>query len=313
MVRAPLVNALRLLSESVKVSSRPILAVGSRCKPRLTPSRGQELTFGNSGAVFLLLYVVAVAAVAVAGDPSAATAAPCGGYDTGMLTVAFSSWLDEADRKSLCIIGSALNTKIMRGEWTKEYADRVWESFATRYALCDRKSGQVDQNARLRLEEWAFGDPILVVERYCDETWRNRGGLNARTLWVKQELFCEFATNALKPRGFQAFVVGLFNFEDPYAAALQGIARDLCAEVRSGNLTVEDAWFRYAQELRGVSAEEAFGKAAAEILKRSADRLKRDVTGLAKLVVGVVGLIATLFGIYAGLVRLVGSSASKPD
>lgn len=112
-----------------------------------------------------------------------------------------------------------------------------------------------------------------VFSKYCRDTWSSthndikHGAMRERTTWVKAEFFCEASRYMANPGGWRG---ALRPDDSQIFARLDLQAESLCADLRSGTISYEDAEFRWMQEW--LWAKEHWSTEALNILKKSASR-----------------------------------------
>ena len=109
----------------------------------------------------------------------------------------------EKDRE-LCSEGARLNEGVVQVTWDRAFADRVWDRMVFRLGFCEDEG--VSETGGRFLESMP-GQSRLVAEKYCADTWRDRGrgvdlvAVRDLTPWFRQEVFCEIVTNFVDPVG----------------------------------------------------------------------------------------------------------------
>jgi hypothetical protein len=255
----------------------------------------------------LLLHLLSALVIGPLGtQPAAILQAPspdCGGYLPEAVRGAFTGlaphWLDAGDRRALCGWGTAVDSLVTVKRLSRSRADSIWEALVVRHGFC--AGAGVAAPARRHMEQWA-GLPLPVAEKYCLETWD--GGrrhtrvhdLPIRTAWLRRELFCEVAT--LQRAGAVAFLEP-FVPEPGSMAALKALGAELCGQVRSGTLAVDDAFSRLSRE-----ETRARQRLPGEIAQASVKTYGQGIAWLAKVFAAVVAVVGTIVGILVGARRL---------
>lgn len=222
----------------------------------------------------------------------------CGGYSTqqliGWLYDAASGFVNESDDQSLCRIGSEIDSRVQNGQWTRRYGDDLWQNIVLRYGVCNGPE----------IGGWATsyfdrlpGQTTFVAGDYCRNTWEFRdesfdtAAIQELTTEFRQETLCEVMMNSYDPPGRSPLPTD----------HMDALGEALCAELRSGSVTVDGAFSRWARETISVGEElGSFSSFARYALRAGAWAL----SGIAQFIVALLAVVATILTIAVGIRKL---------
>jgi hypothetical protein len=141
------------------------------------------------------------------------------------------------------------NVKVEK--WTLETASEIMHWIVFRTGCC--RGSYV--NTELMEEFESHGVPeaaIRVYQKYCQDTFDIKrplglkGNLRERSNWMRTEVFCEMTRYIAYPDTW----LNVFRPEDvPSLEKLEEQAVLLCTQLRNGDITYDDAIFRWEQEM----------------------------------------------------------------
>ena len=234
----------------------------------------------------------------------------CGGFSPETVPYLFVRQFDSSELKHLCEIGARLAEEVRDGHRTFEDArTEVYEVVALRTLMCEKRSTLVHPQAQETLESLP-GEPLLVVEKYCADTWNSASqryvNTGPRTAWMKREFFCEVTTNLWSPDAVEAMIESFMEMPVPSSQLeLEEIANSLCANVRAGTISVTDALNRMRREFENREPQMT-AQAVAGAVKAATDKGKTAVVNFGKLFGAAIGLLATAVTIFVGLKKIFG-------
>lgn len=154
----------------------------------------------------------------------------------------------ESFRKDAC-------KKVRQEEYTLQWANKVMHVYVVRFALC-RGLDQPHLSANFDQALKGMDPPKPVVsmfKKFClDTASTEKKGyiprLEERLDWLKVEWFCQMSRSIVAPGG----LAGVIRPELPSFERLEEKAYSLCEALREGEITVEEAWYRFDQEILWV-------------------------------------------------------------
>jgi hypothetical protein len=143
--------------------------------------------------------------------------------------------------------------RVASGEWTETKGDAVFDNLFTRYSTCYQ--GVVKPAYLTWLHERKAHQAILnVYAKYCRDTWnasekRPKRINDETTKWLRVELFCETTRYFANPPG----LTGVLRPSDwEGVKRLDRQAESLCLDLRAGKISIDDARYRWQQEVLWV-------------------------------------------------------------